>query len=127
MTLAILYHTNSIVLSTFLFVGIILFYFLGLKIFQYKKKRTPTYEPTGIGPFEGAMLGLISLLLAFTFNKAATHYDSSREQIIHETNCIGTVLLRADLFEDSIRTIFRSDLKGYVATRTQYFEAGNDE
>lgn len=84
MTLAILYNINSITLSALLFIGIILFYFLGLRVFQYKKKRTPSYEPIGMGPFEGAMLGLISLLLAFTFNKSASYYEMRREALIGE-------------------------------------------
>lgn len=65
-----LYNIDYRVLAVFLFIGIILFYFAGFKVSQYRKKRNPAEESTGMGPFEGAMLGLISLLLAFTFNKS---------------------------------------------------------
>lgn len=127
MTASILYNIDSRVLAALLFIGIILFYFIGLRISQYKKKRNPAYDSSGMGPFEGAMLGLLSLLLAFTFNKSSSYYDTRRELLIHETNCIGTALLRSDLYPDSIRQIFRNDFKEYVEARIHYYEAGDDE
>lgn len=127
MTSSILYNIEPLVLSALLFVSIIIFYYLGLKVFCYRKKKNAEYESAGMGPFEGAMLGLISLLLAFTFNKSASYYDTRRELLIHETNCIGTVLLRSEIYPDSVREAYRNDLKEYIAARIQYYEAGDDE
>lgn len=93
----------------------------------FKKKRNPGYTATGIGPFEGAMLGLISLLLAFTFNQSATYYNARRELLMHEANCIGTVILRSDLYPDSVRESFRKDLKQYIVARIEYYDAGTNE
>lgn len=127
MSSSLLFNTNSKLLAVLLFAGIIIFYFGGLSVTRWKKKRNPTYESNGMGAFEGAMLGLISLLLAFTFNKAASYYDSRREILVHETNCIGTVLMRADLYPDSVRTEIRNDLKEYITSRIHYYEVGDDE
>ena len=122
-----IHSINSFLIASLLFVGIILFYFIGLKIFQYKKKRTPTFEPTGIGPFEGAMLGLISLLLAFTFNQSASNYNKRMDLLMQESNSISTVLLKADLYPDSSRNEFRKDLQEYIKRRVQYYELLGDE
>ena len=127
MILSILYSGYSSIPALLLFAGIIIFYFAGLKVLQYKQKKDTSHTPGGIGPFEGAMLGLISLLLAFTFNKAASNYDKRRELLIHETNCIGTVLLRADIYPDSVRNELRKDLKEYITERINYYEAGGNE
>ncbi len=124
---SLFYNTDSLILSVLLFLGIVLFYFLGFKISQHQRRRNPENEPAGFGPFEGAMLGLLSLLLGFTFNMAASRFDMRKEQILHEANCIGTVLLRADLYPDSVRREFRSDLEVYIKERIQYYEAGGDE
>ncbi len=123
----ILYSADCLLLPALLFIDIILFYFVGLKVANYKSKKNAANQSSGLGPFEGAMLGLISLLLAFTFNKSASYYDTRRELLVHESNCIGTVLLRSDLYPDSIREAFRSDVKDYIAVRIQYYEAGDDE
>lgn len=122
-----LYKIDSLVFVALLFIGIILLYFIGLNVSYYKKKRNPDHKSTGIGPFEGAMLGLISLLLAFTFNQSASYYNSRWELLMHETNCIGTVILRSDLYPDSVRDVFRNDLREYVVTRVEYYEAGGNE
>ncbi|MDP2338750.1 MAG: hypothetical protein Q8N05_20330 [Bacteroidota bacterium] len=124
---SIFYRVDSRILAAMLFIGIIVFYFIGLKVCQYKKKKDSTHESLGIGPFEGAMLGLISLLLAFTFNQSASYYNSRREILMHESNCIGTALLRSDLYPDSVREAFRSDLKEYIPVRIHYYEVDENE
>lgn len=121
------YKIDTIFLSIFLFVGIIAFYFSGLKLILYKKRKNQNYESSGIGPFEGAMLGLISLLLAFTLNQSASFYNLRKDLIIHETNAISTVIHRTDMYPDSVRNVLRSDLKDYVESRIRYYEAGTDE
>jgi hypothetical protein len=67
-----LYNIPAPFLVGILFIGIILFYLLGLRAMQYRKKKDPSYTSDGVGPLEGAVLGLLSLLLAFTFNQSAS-------------------------------------------------------
>src|SRR5438552_2945162 len=98
-----LYTTPALLLVGLLFIGIILLYRLGLWARQYQKKKDPSYESDGLGPLEGALLGLLSLLLAFTFNQSASHYDTRRDLLVGESNDIGTALFRADLYPDSLR------------------------
>ncbi len=122
-----LYQTHELILVLILLAGIVLFYFASLNLFQRKKKNNPEYAPGGLGPMEGALLGLISLLLSFTFSKSASNYDQRRKLVVEEMNDIGTVLLRSDLYIDSLRTEFRADLKDYIAARIDYYEAEDDE
>ena len=122
-----LYQTHELMLVLVLLGGIVLFYFAALRLFQHRKKKNPDYAPGGLGPMEGALLGLISLLLSFTFNKSASNYDQRRKLVVEETNDISTVLLRSDLYADSLRTAFRSNLKDYIASRIDYYETVDDE
>ena len=66
MTTSILYNTPASLIAAMLFVGIIIFYISGVKILNYRKKKNPDYEPGGMGALEGGLLGLLSLMLAFT-------------------------------------------------------------
>ena len=122
-----LYTIPAPVLVGILFIAIIFFYWLGLRAMQYKKKKDPSYTPDGVGPLEGAVLGLLSLLLAFTFNQAASNYDVRRSLVVEEANDIGTALFRAALYPDSLKRAFRSDFKQYIDARIAYYEAGTDE
>jgi len=123
----VLYNIPAPLLVGILFIGIILFYLLGIRVMLYKKKKDPSYSSDGIGPLEGAVLGLLSLLLAFTFNQSASHYDIRRDLLIEESNDIGTALFRSALYPDSLKLAFRDDFKDYIKARIAYYEAGNDE
>ncbi len=65
MTNSFLYNTPAILISVFLFAGIIIFHILGFKVISYQKRKNSEFTTSGIGALEGALLGLLSLLLAF--------------------------------------------------------------
>jgi hypothetical protein len=46
---------------------------------------------------EAAMLGLLALMLSFTFAMAVTRFDARRDAVLKEANSIGTAALRARL------------------------------
>ena len=122
-----LYNISAPLLVVILFVGIMLLYFLGLRTMEYKKKRDSSYTADGVGPLEGAVLGLLSLLLAFTFNQSASHYDERRDLVVGESNDIGTALFRSALYPDTLKLAFRNDFKDYIMARIAYYDAGTDE
>ena len=78
------------------------------------------------GPVEGAVTGLLALLLAFTFSLSASRYDARRQVIVQEANAIGTATLRSDLYPQSERTAFRADFQEYVEARIAFYAAGTD-
>ena len=43
-----------------------------------------------INGMQGAVLGLLALLLGFTFAMALTHYEARRALVLKEANAIGT-------------------------------------
>lgn len=74
-----------------------------------------------------SLLALLGLLLAFTFGMAGSRYDERRAFMTNESNCIGTAILRADVYPDSINRLFKKDFAKYLNARISYFEAGRDE
>jgi len=111
-------------ISLTLFIVMLLVYFTakmmaGLRPFQ-------SYVDDTINPIEGSLLGLLALLLAFTFSMSASRYEARRNVMVTEANDIGTVILRCDLYPDSTRNNLRSYLKDYVEARVNYFQAGEN-
>ena len=43
---------------------------------------------------ESAMLGLLALMLAFTFSMALTRFEARRDAVVNEANAIGTTALK---------------------------------
>jgi hypothetical protein len=72
----------------------------------------------------GAFFALAAFVLAFSFSMSAQRHDSRREAIISEANAIGTALLRADLYPDSVRRIFRQQFSDYLESRLRFFNVG---
>lgn len=50
-----------------------------------------------VATLEAAVLGLLALMLSFTFAMALTRFDSRRDALLDEANAIGTAALRARL------------------------------
>ena len=70
-----------------------------------------------IGTIQGAVLGLLGLLLAFSFAAAATRFVERQDLITQEANAIGTAYLRADLLDEPHRSELRSALRRYTDHR----------
>jgi phosphate/sulfate permease len=122
---------NLFALSSYAVIfGVFLLMFISFLVGSYtyrwlKKRRNVDGEST-FGAVQGSLLGLLALLLSFTFSMSNSNYDRRVDAIRDEANAIGTAVLRADLYPDSIRQAYRKDLKEYLETRIEFYEAKTD-
>jgi hypothetical protein len=72
-----------------------------------------------VGAMVGSTLGLLALMLGFSFSFAANRFDVRRTVLIDETNSIGTTYLRADMLPEPHRTEIRTLLRGYTDMRLE--------
>jgi hypothetical protein len=70
-----------------------------------------------IGVLQGAVLGLLGLLLAFSFSMAVGRYETRRNLVLAEANAIGTTWLRAGLLSAPHDVTVRALLRRYVDGR----------
>ena len=75
----------------------------------------------------GAVLGLLGLLLAFSFAMAVARYDLRKALVLREANAIGTAYLRSSFLEEPARMRMQALLRVYVDVRLQDAEAGSDQ
>jgi len=75
------------------------------------------------GVVEGAMFGLLGLLIAFSFSAAAGRFERRRTLIVEEANAIGTAYLRLDLLPPEAQPPLRADFRRYVDSRLAVYEA----
>ena len=107
-----------------IFTLIIISYNTGYRLRSWVLKKNPDQSTIELGAINGTLLGLLGLLLAFTFSMASSRFDTRRQLVIEEANNIGTVVLRTDIYPDSVRNLLRSNLKQYVAERVAFYQAG---
>jgi len=67
----------------------------------------------------GSLLGLLALLLSFTFAMAANRYDTRRQGVVREANVLGALYLQSSLLPEAPRKEFRQQLRRYVDLRGQ--------
>lgn len=79
-----------------------------------------------VGALQSAALGLLALLLAFTFSMAVSRYDTRKQLVMEEANALGTTALRTSLLPEPQRQQARASLRAYVAARLAFYEAGED-
>ena len=104
-----------------LFLGMLLFLEVGRRIrlrFLAKDAEKPV---DGLGVVEGALFGLMGLVIAFTFSGAASRFDERRHLIVEEANDIGTAYLRIDLLPEAAQPQIREMLRRYVDTRLETY------
>lgn len=73
----------------------------------------------GLGAVEGAVFGLMGLLLAFTFSGAATRFEARRQLIVEEANAIGIAYLRSDLLPPGPRAALQDIFRRYLDARLE--------
>lgn len=59
--------------------------------------RTSRRGTDNVSTLEGAILGLLALMIGFTFAMALTRFEHRRDAVLSEANAIGTAALRARL------------------------------
>jgi hypothetical protein len=95
---------------------------LGYTIHKRIVRQYPDKE-VELGTSEGSLLGLMALLLAFSFSMAASKFESRRQTIVDEANLLNTAILRCYLYPDSIKQSFLPSYKKYVESRINYYNA----
>jgi hypothetical protein len=86
-----------------------------------RRARHPEAGASGAGIVEGAIFALLGLLIAFTFSGAASRFDTRRNSLIAEANCIGTAWLRVDLLPAAAQPPVREAFRRYVDARIEVF------
>ena len=104
-----------------LFAGLVALLDLGRRIGIRQLARDPEGARAGVGPIDGAIFGLLGLLIAFTFSGAATRFDWRRDLIVQEANDIGTAYLRLDLLPAETQPQLREQFRHYVDTRVEVY------
>jgi hypothetical protein len=82
----------------------------GYRVGIYRRARSEEEKEGPVGAIVAATIGLLAFILAFTFNLAASRFDSRRELVVRDANALGTTYLRAAMLPErgpEIRALLR--------------------
>lgn len=109
--------------ALFLFFGMLVMLDIGRRFGIRRRAREGEAYAAGLGAVEGALFGLLGLLVAFTFSGAASRFDDRRALIIEEANDIGTAYLRIDLLPAEAQPAVRQKFREYVDARIAAYQS----
>jgi len=123
----LLYDVDLLLLFLVSIGALILFTELGFHVGRRAGRKTSEKALTQIGAIQAATLGLLALLLGFTFAMAMSRFDVRKQMVLDEANAIGTTFLRTQLLPEPMRRELAELLRRYVQVRLEFYEAGSDQ
>jgi hypothetical protein len=116
------FEFSTLAVSILLFAGMLLCSEAGRRLARRRAARDPEGAWQGVGVIDGAVFGLLGLIVAFTFSGASSRFDVRRNLIVQEANAIGTAWLRLDLLPADRQQGVRDNLRSYVDARIRVYE-----
>jgi hypothetical protein len=121
-----LYPGNPLLTACLLFGLMLLATEAGVQFGARARARSREEATAYIDFIQGGVLGLLSLLLGFTYALAADRHDARTGLQVSEANAIDTAYMRAGLVSDPSRSELRLILRQYVDAATQFGEVVDD-
>ena len=116
------FEAIGILYAIVLTIGMLILLEVGRRFGLRKLKTDPDALDKGVGTMEGAVFGLLGLIIAFTFSGAASRFESRWHLVTDETNDIGTAYLRIDLLTPGDREQMKNLFRTYVDQRINTYK-----
>jgi hypothetical protein len=95
--------------------------------FRYGRSHQFSESERGIvTAIRTSTLGLVALLLGFSFAITSNRFSERSRLVMDEANAIGTCYLRAGLLADPASSQIRTALRRYIDWRVESFDKGRD-
>jgi uncharacterized membrane protein YoaK (UPF0700 family) len=114
-----LYGINSVVIALVLLVSMVVATELGYRHGHRRQALLGEAAKEHVNGVQASILGIVALLLGFTFSLSLQRFDSRSAAVVGEANAIGTAFLRVDLLPAPMRAEVRALMRDYVDQRVQ--------
>ena len=114
-----MYNINSVVIAVSLFLLILLANEVSYRIARRSTAKADQGLSTQTNAIQAGVLGLLALLLGFSFNMALQRFDARSTAVIEEANSIGTAWLRTSLLPEETASEVASLLSDYADVRLE--------
>jgi hypothetical protein len=122
-----MYDQNSLLISGILFASLLIAIEVGYVLGRRNHSRVDESSRTHVGALQASLLGVLALLLGFTFSLSLQRFDNRSLAVVDEANAIGTSYLRAQLLPTAMRGDVQTLLRHYVDLRVQAGEISLDK
>lgn len=115
----IMYDQSSFLISGLLFFSMLVAIEIGYRIGRSGEHRANESSRNHVNVIQASLLGVLALLIGFTFSLSLQRYDSRSQAVIDEANAIGTTYLRAQLLPTPWVGQIQRLLRDYLSLRIE--------
>ena len=108
------------------FAGALLSLQIGRHLGLRYRRHDAAEGAAGLATVEGAIFGLMGLLLAFTISGALQRFDDRRQLVLQEATAATTAYDRLDIFQGQAGRELHQKLKDYVVARMDLYRRPHD-
>jgi len=112
-----MYTLNTFIISFLALVLLMSAVELGYRLGLKKSKSFSDVIKDHINSVAMSLLGILALLLGFTFSLSLQRFDSRSDAVVAEANAIGTSYLRTELLDNEFKTEARKYFDDYIKIR----------
>lgn len=110
-------------IATALFGAMVALQELGWRFGERRWQRLPKGRKIATTVTEGAVFGLLGLVLAFTFSGAGARFEERWHLVVNESNAIGTAWLRIDILPAAAQPRIRDLFRQYLDARIERYRS----
>lgn len=114
-----LYDVNSFAIAGSLFVSMAVAIEIGYRLGNKPENQPSDSSKAQVSAIQSSLLGILALLLGFTFSQSLARYDARSNAVVEESNAIQAAFLKADLLPATQRQDAKAIIKQYVDLRVQ--------
>jgi hypothetical protein len=118
--------SSPLLLLAVVFVSLLAASEIGFRVGRWRQARTDERARRLEDSVQTASLGLLALLLGFSFSLVASRYDSRRQVIVREANAISTAYFDAELLAEPHRSELQATFRRYVVMRIRAYYLGTE-
>lgn len=115
----VLYDVSSLLIAGILFTALMLAVETGYRIGRWRRAMASEALKSQTSAIQASLLGVLALMLGFTFSLSMQRYESRSQAVIVEANAIGTTYLRTALLAESQRARAQALMREYLALRIE--------
>jgi uncharacterized membrane protein (Fun14 family) len=114
-----LYSVNGVVIALAILALMVLAMHACCFLGMASRERVSESSKDQINTIQASLLGMLALLLGFTFAIALERFGGRSSAIVHEANAIGTAYLRTSLLPEAVRADSRRAVRDYTDLRAR--------
>lgn len=114
-----MYQQSSFLIIGILFISLLVAIEIGYRVGRRIAGEVEEASRTHVNTVQASLLGLLALLLGFSFSMSLQRYDSRSVAVAEEANVLGTTYLRAELLPATLRAPARDLLGKFLEQRIQ--------